>query len=237
MPTRPSWPFRVAVTLARPLACLLLKKDWRGVEHLPTDHGFIAVSNHVSYVDPLTLGHYLYVNDHSPRFLAKRELFEMPVIGWLLKSGDQIPVDRGTVNAKEALTHAQIVVDRGDMIAMFPEGTLTRDPAMWPMAARTGAARLALETGAPVIPIAQWGAHKLLAPYSKRPHLFPRKLMTVAAGPAIDLDDLRNQPIDTALLRRATDRIMATLTSMVEDIRGEVAPERPFDMRRGQDRL
>ncbi len=55
------------------------------------------------------------------------------------------------------------VLARGDMIAIFPEGTLTRDPDLWPMVARTGAARMALETGVPVIPVAQWGAHQLLA--------------------------------------------------------------------------
>ena len=109
---------------------------------------------------------------------------------------------------------------------MFPEGTLTRDPEMWPMVARTGAARLAFETGAPVIPVAQWGAHLLLPPYSKKPDLFPRKPMTVVAGPAIDLDDLRARPMDTEVLRAATDRIMATLTAMIADIRGEEPPAR-----------
>lgn len=229
MATRPHWAFRLAVTCARPLACLLLRKDWHGQENLPADRGFIAVSNHVSYVDPLTFGHYLYISGHPPRFLAKHELFKAPVLGYLLRAGDQIPVYRGTAQAKDAVDHARVVLDRGDMIAMFPEGTLTRDPAMWPMTGRTGAARLALETGAPVIPVAQWGAQELLAPYSKRPNLFPRKKMTVVAGPSIDLSEFMGQPVDTALLRRATDHIMATLTTMLEEIRGESAPERPYD--------
>ncbi|MGC4175045.1 lysophospholipid acyltransferase family protein [Demequina sp.] len=234
MATRPNWAFRTVVNLVRPLATLLLKRSWSGQEHLPTDRGFIAVSNHVSYVDPLTFGHYLYNSGHPPRFLAKKELFEIPVVGRVLKSGDQIPVYRGTSQAKDSLDYARVVLDRGDMIAMFPEGTLTRDPNMWPMVARTGAARLALESGAPVIPVAQWGAHLVLPPYSKKPDLFPRKPMVVRAGPAIDLDDLRGKPIDTELLRIATDRIMATLTAMVADIRGETPPEHPFDMRAHQ---
>lgn len=233
MVTRPTWPFRTVVALLRPLASLLLKRTWTGQENLPDDRGFIAVSNHVSYVDPLTFGHYLYNADHPPRFLAKHQLFELPVIGRLLKSGDQIPVYRGTAHAKESLNYAQEVIERGDMIAMFPEGTLTRDPEMWPMVARTGAARLALETGAPVIPVAQWGAHRVLPPYSKKPNLFPRKPISVAAGPAIDLDEFRNRPLDTEVLRGATDRIMATLTSMVAELRGETPPEHPFDMRSG----
>jgi 1-acyl-sn-glycerol-3-phosphate acyltransferase len=233
MPTPPTWPFRLVITAVRPLATLLLKRRLLGEENLPADVGFIAVSNHVSYVDPLTFGHYLYNNGHPPRFLAKHELFKLPFIGRILKSGDQIPVYRGTSQAKESLNYAHEVLARGDMIAMFPEGTLTRDPELWPMMARTGAARLALESGAPVIPVAQWGAHLLLPPYSKKPDLFPRKPMTVVAGPAIDLDDLRGKPLDTETLRAATDRIMATLTSMVADIRGETPPARPYDMRAG----
>ena len=231
MPTRPTWAFRTVITAVRPLATLLLKRHWSGMENLPKDRGFIAVSNHLSYVDPLTFGHYLYNAGHPPRFLAKHELFELPVIGRILKSGDQIPVYRGTSQAKDSLNYAQEVIARGDMIAMFPEGTLTRDPELWPMVARTGAARLALETGAPVIPVAQWGAHLVLPPYSKKPDLFPRKPMTVVAGPAIDLDDLRGKPLDTELLRAATDRIMATLTAMIAEIRGETAPAHPYDMR------
>ena len=219
--------------MVRPLATLLLKRSWSGEENLPSDKGFIAVSNHVSYVDPLTFGHFLYNSGHPPRFLAKKELFDLPVIGRVLKAGDQIPVYRGTSQAKDSLNYARVVLERGDMIAMFPEGTLTRDPDMWPMVARTGAARLALESGAPVIPVAQWGAHLLLPPYSKKPDLFPRKPMTVVAGPAIDLDDLRGLPLDTEVLRLATDRIMATLTSMIGEIRGETPPARPFDMRAG----
>ncbi len=234
MPTRPTWPFRLVITAVRPFATLLLKRRWQGQENLPADTGFIAVSNHVSYVDPLTFGHYLYNNGHPPRFLAKHELFKLPVIGRILKSGDQIPVYRGTSQAKDSLSYAHEVLARGDMIAMFPEGTLTRDPELWPMVARTGAARLALESGAPVIPVAQWGAHLLLPPYSKKPDLFPRKPMTVVAGPAIDLDDLRGKPFDTEVLRAATDRIMATLTTMVGEIRGETPPAQPYDMRAGQ---
>ena len=62
------------------------------------------------------------------------------------------------------------------MIAIFPEGTLTRDPDLWPMAARTGAARMALEAGVPVVPVAQWGAQRLLGRYSKVLKPIPRKI-------------------------------------------------------------
>ena len=109
-------------------------------------------------------------------------------------------------------------------MAIYPEATLTRDPDLWPMVGKTGAARVALETGAPVIPVAQWGPQELLPPYTKRPHLFPRKTMHVWAGPPVDLDDVRGRPVDAALLREVTERIMAAITELLEEIRGEQAP-------------
>ncbi|WP_156163740.1 lysophospholipid acyltransferase family protein [Demequina maris] len=235
MPTPASRFYRNA---ARPLQALMTsvtKKDWHGAAHLPADQGFIAVSNHVSYADPITLAHFLYNNGHPPRILAKESLFRAPFIGWLLRGFDQIPVHRGTSRAAEAVDAAVDVLERGDMIAMFPEGTLTRDPDLWPMVGRTGVARMALSTGVPVIPVAQWGAHRLLPRYGKMVHPIPRKTITVVAGPAIDLDDLRGGDLDTATLRAATDRIMATLTTMVADIRGETPPEKPYDVRKQGD--
>ncbi len=210
----------------------MTKKDWHGGENLPTTGGFIAVSNHITYADPLTFAHYLYNNGYPPRFLAKSGLFKNPITGFLLRKLDQVPVYRGTFKAKEAVDEGLSFLARGDMIAMFPEGTLTRDPDLWPMVARTGAARMALESGAPVYPVAQWGAQRLLGRYKKLLKPIPRKKVSIVAGPEIDLDDLRAQPITKATMREATDRIMATLTSMVEQLRGEPAPKVPYDMRK-----
>jgi 1-acyl-sn-glycerol-3-phosphate acyltransferase len=83
-----------------------------------------------------------------------------------------------------------------------------------------------------VIPVAQWGAQRLLGRYSKVLKPFPRKKVTVVAGPPINLDDLRGKPLTNDVLREATDRIMATLTRMVEQLRGESAPAVPYDMRK-----
>ncbi|WP_430868774.1 lysophospholipid acyltransferase family protein [Demequina aurantiaca] len=226
----PPW-YRVVASVMRPVASLAMRKDWHGAEHLPVDTGYIAVSNHVSPVDPLTFAHFLYNNGRPPRFLAKASLFDLPVAGWLLTKLDQIPVYRGTKRARDAIDAGAVVLARGDMIAMFPEGTLTKDPDLWPMTARPGAARMALEQNVPVVPVAQWGAHRLIAQDSKKLHPFPRKEITVVAGPPIDLDEFRGKPIDAALLRAATIKIMATLTSMLEEIRGETAPAEPFDPR------
>jgi len=207
-------------------------KDWHGAEHLPASGNFIAVSNHVSYVDPATFAHYLYMNGHVPHFLAKASLFNVPILGSILRAYDQIPVYRGTSMAKDAVDKGALVLASGGVIAMFPEGTLTREPGMWPMVGRTGAARLALDSNVPVIPVVQWGVHRILKPYGKFPKLIPRKKVTIIAGPEINLDDLRSRPMDTETLRAASDLIMDTLTVMLEEIRGEKAPAERFDMRK-----
>jgi 1-acyl-sn-glycerol-3-phosphate acyltransferase len=90
---------------------------------------------------------------------------------------------------------------------------------------------VALETGAPVIPIAQWGPQQLLPPYAKKPHLLPRPTMHVWAGPPVDLDDVRDRPVDAVLLREVTERIMAAITSLLEEIRQEQAPPVRYDPR------
>ncbi len=208
----------------------MVKKDWHGAENLPKEGAFLAVSNHVTYADPVTFAHFLYNNGYPPRFLAKVQLFQTPIIGFVMRSLDQVPVHRGTTKAKEAVEDGLEFLKRGDCIAIFPEGTLTREPNLWPMVARTGAARMALTADVPVIPVAQWGAHRLLGRYSKLLKPIPRKKVTMVAGPAIDLDDLRGKPLTSELLREATDRIMATLTRMVEELRGEKAPAVPYNM-------
>lgn len=214
------------------LVTLISGKDWHGQEHLPKDGSFIAVSNHVSYVDPTTLAQYLYLNGYIPHFLAKAPLFDVPVVGTFLRAFGQIPVHRGTLRAKEAVDKGLEVLSGGGVIAMFPEGTLTRDPELWPMVPRTGVARMALATKVPVIPIVQWGVHRILAPYGKMLWIIPRKKVTMVAGPAIDLSEFYDRPLDTDTLRAASDRIMDTLTAMLEEIRGEKAPEVRYDMRR-----
>ena len=220
----------LAAVLERIMRCIA-GRDWHGGENLPKQGGFIAVSNHVSYVDPATFAHYIFLNGHIPHFLAKASLFDLPALGSLLRAYDQIPVYRGTAQAKDAVDKGTLVLKAGGAIAIFPEGTLTRDPDYWPMVARTGAARMALENAVPVIPVIQWGVHRILKPYGKFPKLFPRKNVTIIAGPEINLDDLRGRPLDTEVLRAASDRIMDTLTAMLEDIRGEKAPDVRYDMR------
>jgi len=223
--------YRFVVLILRPLLLLLTKRDWHGMQHLPKDGGWIAAPNHMSYFDPFVVALFLYDSGFPPFFLGKEAVFRIPVFGKLVKWSGQIPVYRGTGQAAGAYRAAVDAVHEGKTVVIFPEGTLTRDPRQWPMRGKTGAARLALQTGRPVIPIAQWGAQEVLGTYEKSVHLWPRKTVHVVAGPPVDLDDLRDRPMDAELLREATERIMAAVTTLLEQLRGESAPERRFDPR------
>lgn len=221
--------YRAVIALLRPPIAGLTRQDWSGGQHLPAEGGFIVAANHVSEIDPLVLAHYLVDHGCPPLFLAKSSLFEVPVLGRALHALGQVPVYRGSVRAGEALEAAEQAVRDGSCVVVLPEGTLTRDPNLWPMRAKTGIGRLALATGAPVVPVAQWGPQQLLPPYARRPHrLFSRVRMQVAAGPAVDLAGLVGQAEDPAALREATDRVMAAVTRQLERLRGERAPGQPY---------
>jgi 1-acyl-sn-glycerol-3-phosphate acyltransferase len=167
-----------------------------------------------------------------PRYLAKPGLFKNPAMSRFLTAAGQIPVERLSKNAKGAFDAAVAAVRSGEAVVVYPEGTLTRDPDLWPMAGKSGAARIALETGCPVIPIGQWGAHDLLYPYAKRPRLFPRTQITMKVGDPVPLDDLREQPHTVQTINEATRRIMAALTDLVAELRHETAPAERFDPRK-----
>ena len=226
------WAWNIAVPLVKPLLLATTTRTWVGGEKLPETGGCIVVFNHVSHVDPLIAAHFVYDHGRLPRYLAKSGLFKNRVLGFFLTAAGQIPVERLTKSAVGAYDAAVAAVRNGECVVVYPEGTLTRDPAQWPMTGKTGAARIALETCCPVIPVGQWGPQQLLAPYAKRPHLFPRKHITMRAGDPVDLSDLVASPRTPEVVQQATDRIMAALTEQVALIRGEAAPAERFDPRR-----
>jgi 1-acyl-sn-glycerol-3-phosphate acyltransferase len=226
---RKGWGYVVIEVLVRPIMAAITKRDWQGGHRLRTGGGIIVVPNHISWFDPLCVAHFINNQGRPVRTMAKVEVFRFPVIGRLITAAKQIPVDRGTSRAIQSLHSAIEAVNAGECVLVYPEGTLTRDPDLWPMTAKNGVARIALTTGAPVIPLAQWGAHEVLAPYDPRPHLFPRKTIHVSAGEPVQLDDLRDQPMTASVLTEATLRIMRALTLELAKIRGQEPPETPFD--------
>jgi 1-acyl-sn-glycerol-3-phosphate acyltransferase len=231
------WAWNLAVALIKPVLLATTRRTWVGGERLPETGGFILVFNHVSHVDPLTAAHLVHDHGRLPRYLAKSGLFRNRVLGYFLTAAGQIPVERLSKNAVGAYDAAVRAVRDGECVVVYPEGTLTRDPALWPMTGKSGAARIALETGCPVIPVGQWGAQELLAPYAHKPDLFPRKQITMHVGDPVDLSDLVAQPRTTEVVQQATDRIMDALTALVAEIRGEEPPAERFDPRRAGVRL
>ncbi|MFE3325564.1 lysophospholipid acyltransferase family protein [Streptomyces sp. NPDC059176] len=225
--------YRLAAVIAKPPLVVLFKRDWRGMEHIPAEGGFITAVNHNSYLDPLSYAHYQYNTGRVPRFLAKAALFKGSFVGTILRGTGQIPVFRETTNALDAFRAAVDAIERGECVAFYPEGTLTRDPELWPMAGKTGAARVALLTKAPVVPVAQWGANLAMPPYAKenKLRLFPRKTLIVQAGPPVDLSRFHGLEPTPEVLREATEAIMAAITELLEEVRGEKAPTEPYDHR------
>lgn len=223
--------FLLAVAILKPLLTAFTRRDWRGMGNIPATGGAVVVANHISHADPLTAAHFLYDAGRLPRFLAKSELFSVFFVGRVLRGARQIPVYRASSTASQAYRDAVAAVRHGEIVVIYPEATLTRDPDLWPMAGKTGAARVALETGAPVIPLAQWGVHEILPPFSSRPRLLPRRLVRVSAGPPVGLDDLQGRFLDGKLLDSATERILSALTQELEKLRGERAPAMRFDVR------
>lgn len=220
--------FMLLAGIARPLMNVLMGKKWEGTGKLPAG-GFIAAPNHCTEIDPVVIGHMLYNQKRPPHFLAKAGLFKAPVLGTLLRATNQIPVERSTAGANRSLQVAKEVVDAGGAIIIYPEGTLTRDPDLWPMKGHTGAARLALQTGAPVVPMAHWGAHEVFPRYAKRFHIFPRKTVRVLVGEPVDLSAFADRPMDRATLSEATDVIMDAVTALLATLRDEEPPAERWD--------
>lgn len=217
--------FRHLVQLAGVVLRASAKEVWDDAETLPRSGGVLVVSNHVSYADVLVVGRYLIWSGRWPRYLGKAELWRVPVVGWLARRCRQIPVQRGTDRAKDALVPARQALEAGECVAIFPEGGRTHDPDLWPQRGRTGAARLALQTGVPVVPVVQWGDHELMP--GRRltfPRLWPKHTIRVVSGEPVDLKDLLGRPLDADLLRQATDRIMDAITHLEEQLRGEHRP-------------
>lgn len=233
MQEKRSWAWVFAEPIVRAALVSTTTHDWVGGENIPTSGGCILALNHVSHVDPLTAAHLVYDHGRLPHYLAKSGLFKNKAFGRFLLAAGQIPVERLSKNAAGAFDAAVAAVHEGKCVVVYPEGTITRDPAGWPMTGKSGAARIALETGCPVIPVGQWGAQELLAPYAKRPDLFPRKLVRMKVGEPVDLSDLAaKEPRTIAVVQEATNRIMDAITMLVADVRGETPPAERFDMKK-----
>jgi 1-acyl-sn-glycerol-3-phosphate acyltransferase len=230
----PGWR-RFTKTIGPPLIRGMMKLVPSGQDYFPRG-GMIVAGNHLSYADWPAMGLFCYEAGHYPVFTIKSPVFDVKIIGPLMRKLGQLPVYRGRADAALVLKQAEERMARGACVIFYPEGTASRDPDHWPMVARTGVARLALSTGAPVIPVACWGAQVILPYGDKRPRLFPRKTVKIAAGPPVDLSAFAGQPLTADTLRRATNAIMADVTRVLAGLRDEQPPAVPYDPRAGRGR-
>ncbi|MCP2636649.1 1-acyl-sn-glycerol-3-phosphate acyltransferase [Microbacterium sp. HD4P20] len=224
--TRPSifWPLAAIVV---PLFGLLAKVEIIDGEKMPREGAYVLAPNHMSEIDPLVVAVAVWRLGRAPRFMAKESLFRVPVLGWALRRTGMVPVSRASsgAGARQTLDSARELVRLGRGVIVYPEGSLTRDPDLWPMRGKTGAVRLALAGGGiPVIPIAHWGAQQILPRYGKL-RLWPlRRRVRVIIGDAIDvqsIDGAAGQPI---ALAAATDEVMAEIATLLAQLRDEPAP-------------
>jgi 1-acyl-sn-glycerol-3-phosphate acyltransferase len=213
--------YTLARTVVPPVIRFWVRLECAGFDNVPAGGPVIVASNHISYFDPLCLGTCLDQAGRTVRFLAKAELFSNRWFGWALRGAGQIPVRRATRDAKLALEHAVRALEDGAAVVVYPEGTTTKNPDFSPQPAKSGLARLALLTGAPVVPVGQWGAHLLFAQGRIGP--FRRGVRTIVrAGPPLEVPKDPNPSIDT--IRSQTQRIMAAIVEQVELAKQDWSP-------------
>lgn len=221
--------FRILAVFVIPLMNILGRYRIHGGNHLPRTGPVVVAPNHFSEIDPLVIGVVLWKQGRAPRYLAKASLFKIPVLGWALRRAEQIPVQRAGARGVDLDDTADQIRERNLAVVVYPEGTLTRDPDLWPMRGKTGAVRLALTTGAPLVPVAHWGTQKIMPRYGKRVSFFPRKDVEVTFGAPIDLSAYRDKPLNAKVLNEATTLLMDAITELVAGMRKETPPAERWD--------
>lgn len=191
--------------------------NWRfeGEEHIPRSGPAIVVGNHISYLDQFVSGYTIVRAGRRPRFLGKAELFDIPFVGTVFRGAGQIPVRRGTGDTAP-LDAAQRALARGEVVVIYPEGTVTKDPDLLPMQGKTGAVRLSRMTGVPIVPLASWGPQHVWQKSGRGSLRFGRPFW-VRVGPPIPPTSRAID--DTDDLRAATADLMGVLRDMVVDLR------------------
>jgi 1-acyl-sn-glycerol-3-phosphate acyltransferase len=193
-----------------------LKWTVEGAERIPREGPAILASNHVSYLDPLTLAWLADRRGRRVRFLAKAELFDKPALGWALRSVHQIPVRRGSQDAATSLDAAVDALRAGECVSVFPEGTISLD--LEPMPGKSGTARLAQASGVGVTPVGLWGTHRILFK-GRKPRWRWGIAQTAVVGEPVNVGPDED-------IRDATNRIMAAICACVARAR-EIYPQRP----------
>lgn len=215
--------FWLIYLMVAPLFSILFKYEIRG--KLPQNGPFVLAGNHLSELDPVVIGYGVWKMGRIPRFMAKDSLFRVPVLKWLLNASGQIPVKRGR-GGGEAVEAAERLMETGGGVIIYPEGTLTREPQLWPMRGKSGAVRLAAAHNIPLVPFAHWGTQAVYGRYAKRPTLRFRTPIVINVGEPMDLGELELDAKDRRIVQEASDRLMERIVELQAELRpGETPPE------------
>jgi len=210
------------------------RRDWDDFPSLPQTGPAIVVANHLSSFDAVLVADYVMYHGRFPYFLAKASLWHVPLLGRFVRGIDQIPVVRGTHQASEALVEARHKLEDGKVVFIFPEGTTARDTRMWPFAVKTGAARLAIQTGVPVVPVGHWGSSTICPDNNgpqRLPHPWPRPWVHFRSGEPIDMSAFGQDPTDRDAVRAACTAMLEAIVVLVGQARGEVPPAERWNPR------
>ncbi len=227
--------FWLLAGMVLPAWSLMVRYRFTPESRLPKSGPFILAPNHYSEIDPIAMGAAVWHLGRLPRFMAKASLFKIPLFGRLLRASGQIPVERegairtGAGGRRNPMGAAAQLIEQESGVIVYPEGSLTRDPGLWPMRGKSGAVRLALESGIPLIPVAHWGTQKLMPRYAKRIHPIPRKTIHVAVGEPLDLSRFAGRNPDQKVISEATNELMDAITALLAQLREEQPPAERWD--------
>lgn len=194
--------------------------NWRleGLERVPAEGPAIIAGNHLSYLDPFAHGVFVVKAGRRPRFLAKQELFDAPFVGTVLRGAHQISVQRGAGD-RSPIDDATRAVEQGEVVVIYPEGTTTTtNEDFSPGRGKTGAVRLSIATGIPILPVATWGGQFVWRKSGRQSLEFGRPIWVAAGEPFDPIERLEGEP-DARALRASTDDLMVELGKLVVDLR------------------
>jgi 1-acyl-sn-glycerol-3-phosphate acyltransferase len=222
--TPPMWRFMLVLAriIVVPLCRLRVSGD---IPASLRGRAVILAANHVSPFDPVVMTAALHKAGLAPRIMATGGIFDAPIAGAAMRRAGHIRVDRHTSHVADALPAAAEALQGGAMVLVYPEGRIGLDPWMWPERGKTGVARMAAMSGAPVVPVAQWGAHAVL-PYDTPKHLVRSLLRAMRrrphvhirfGGTAVDLSGVTGTPGARAM--QATRLIMEAIDDTLAEVR------------------
>lgn len=236
------WRFMLA--LARVVVLPLCRLRVSGEVPVSLRRGpLILAANHISPFDPVVMTAACHRAGITPRFMATGGIFDAPVAGAAMRAAGHIRVDRNTSRVADALPAAAKALAEGSMVLVYPEGRIGLDPWMWPERGKTGVARMAEASGAPVLPVAQWGTHAVL-PYTTPKGIVRSLLRAMRRRPVVHVR-FGDAPVDLsgvtgtagARAMKATRLIMAGIDETLAQLRvGEMQEPRFVDVTRPDDR-